>query len=84
MAIGRVRLFMQFGRRNDMMPEVNPPKHGGARAGAGRKAADGARGLVLVSVRLTRHQREKLRRLGGSVWVRKAVDEAAEKNEIET
>lgn len=53
-------------------------KRGGARVGAGRKAEDGATGLVQVAVRVTPPQREKLSRLGGSVWVRRAIDEAEE------
>lgn len=53
-------------------------KRGGARSGAGRKAEDGATGLVQVAVRVTPPQREKLGRLGGSVWVRRAIDEAEE------
>lgn len=53
-------------------------KRGGARKGAGVKAADGATGLVQIAVRVTPPQREKLGRLGGSVWVRRAIDEAEE------
>lgn len=53
-------------------------KRGGARTGAGRKAEDGAAGLVQIAVRVTPPQREKLARLGGSVWVRGAIDEADE------
>lgn len=53
-------------------------KRGGSRSGAGRKAEDGATGLVQVAVRVTEPQREKLGRLGGSVWVRRAIDEADE------
>lgn len=49
---------------------------GGARTGAGRKAADGATGLVQVAVRVTAPQREKLARLGGSVWVRAQIESA--------
>lgn len=53
-------------------------KRGGARAGAGRKATDGATGLVQVAVRVTQPQREKLARLGGSAWMRGAIDGAPE------
>ena len=53
-------------------------KRGGARKGAGVKAADGATGLVQIAVRVTPPQRAKLGRLGGSVWVRRAIDEAEE------
>lgn len=51
-------------------------KRGGVRPGAGRKAEDGATGLVQVAVRITYPQREKLARIGGSVWVRRAIDDA--------
>lgn len=53
-------------------------KRGGARIGAGVKAADGATGLVQIAVRVTQPQREKLGRLGGSVWVRRAIEEGEE------
>lgn len=53
-------------------------KRGGARTGAGRKAYDGATGLVQIAVRVTPPQREKLGRLGGSVWIRRAIEDAAE------
>ena len=49
-------------------------KRGGARVGAGVKASDGATGLVQIAVRVTQQQREKLARLGGSVWVRGKID----------
>lgn len=49
---------------------------GGARTGAGRKAEDGATGLVQVAVRVTVSQREKLARLGGSVWMRAQIESA--------
>lgn len=49
---------------------------GGAGRGQGRKAEDGATGLVQIAVRVTVPQREKLVRLGGSVWIRKAIDDA--------
>ena len=53
-------------------------KRGGARAGAGRKAEDGATDLVQVGVRIRRDQKPKLARLGGNAWVRRAIDEADE------
>lgn len=54
---------------------------GGARPGAGRKALDGATGLVQAAVSVTPSQREKLARLGGSVWVRREIDGAKEMRE---
>lgn len=53
------------------------PTRGGARKGAGRKAADGVRYPIGVSVRLRDvAQRAKFIRLGGSVWLRRQIDEA--------
>ncbi|CAB3784402.1 hypothetical protein [Pararobbsia alpina] len=46
------------------------PTHGGAREGAGRKTSDGAKGVVPVNITLTPEEREKLKALGGSAWVR--------------
>lgn len=51
-------------------------KRGGARKGSGVKPADGATDLLQVGVRIRRDQKRKLSRLGGSVWVRRAIDEA--------
>lgn len=53
-------------------------KRGGSRVGAGRKADDGATDLVQIGVRIREDQKPKLTRLGGSVWVRRAIDEAEE------
>jgi hypothetical protein len=54
------------------------PRRGGARPGAGRKPiAEGER-LRPTTVTLTEAQREKLKRLGGSPWVRKKIDGAKE------
>jgi hypothetical protein len=49
---------------------------GGYRPGAGRKAADGASKVMRVTVTLTQEQRDKLKRLGGSVFVRQAINDA--------
>ena len=53
-------------------------KRGGARVGAGRVATDGATGLGPVAFRLTGPQKAKVARMGGSVWVRKVIDEAVD------
>jgi len=45
-------------------------KHGGAREGAGRKTSDGTRGVVPVNISMTPEERDKLKALGGSSWVR--------------
>ena len=59
--------------------DVNAKKpRGGKRAGAGRKAKDGATGLVQVGIRVRADQKLKLSRLGGSVWVRRKIDEEEE------
>lgn len=47
---------------------------GGARPGAGRKAADGAKKMVVVSASVTEEQRDKFKALGGSVWLRSKIN----------
>ena len=42
----------------------------GARKGAGLKTVDGASGVVPVNISLTPAERDKLKALGGSAWVR--------------
>ena len=44
----------------------------------GRKAKDGAKDLVGINVRVTMSQRDKLKQLGGSVWIRAQIDKAPE------
>ena len=58
------------------MTGEKPKAKGGKREGAGRKSMDGATGLVQVGVRVRAYQKQKLLRLGGSVWVRRKIDEA--------
>ena len=60
-------------------PANKPLKHGGSREGAGRKAADGATDLVMISARVTEQQRDAYRQLGGSVWLRAKITEDAKK-----
>ncbi len=60
-----------------MKPE-KPKAKGGKREGAGRKSKDGATDLVQVGLRIRADQKQKLSRLGGSVWVRMKIDEADE------
>lgn len=50
--------------------------HGGARPKAGRKPLLDGVASVLVALRMTPPQRDKLRRLGGGTWVRKKIDKA--------
>lgn len=52
-------------------------KRGGSRLGAGRKAIDGATHVVQVCVTIRPDQRPTLAKLGGSPWVRAAIDAAA-------
>ncbi len=52
-------------------------QRGGARLGAGRKAVDGATQVVQVCVTIRPDQRPTLAKLGGSPWVRAAIDAAA-------
>lgn len=54
-------------------------RHGGARKGAGRKTADGATGLVRVNMTICAKHRDKLEQLGGSVWLRKMIEQADER-----
>lgn len=42
----------------------------------GRKAKDGAKGLVGYAIRITPYQRDKLRSLGGSIWIREQINKA--------
>ena len=52
-------------------------QRGGARLGAGRKAVDGATQVVQVCITIRPDQRPMLAKLGGSPWVRGAIDAAA-------
>ena len=56
------------------------PGRGGKREGSGRKAEDGATGLIIVAVTMTPEHREKFRKLGGSLWLRKVIDEKFDKD----
>lgn len=46
--------------------------HGGKRKGAGRPPT----GTEYAKIRLTPEQREKLKRLGGSAWIREQIQKA--------
>ena len=60
------------------MTGEKPKAKGGKREGAGRKSKDGATGLVQVGIRIRADQKQKLLRIGGSVWVRRKIDDAGE------
>lgn len=53
-------------------------RRGGAGRGQGRKPLPEGEAMVPVSVKMRRDQREKLNRLGGSAWIRGAIDKAKE------
>ncbi|SAK98447.1 hypothetical protein AWB80_07522 [Caballeronia pedi] len=53
--------------------EAAATKRGGARAGAGRKTVDGVSGVVPFNISLTPAERDKLKALGGSAWVREQL-----------
>jgi hypothetical protein len=46
------------------------------RPGSGRRGSDGAVGLKMMSLRVRPDQVDKFKRLGGSVWLRSAIDAA--------
>lgn len=54
---------------------------GGAGRGQGRKPLSDADPTVVVSVKMTASQREKLARLGGPAWLRNKIDQAREPKE---
>ena len=59
-----------------MTKKERPTGQGGPGRGQGRKPAQADELLHVLSVRLTRAQREKLERLGGLPWVRAKIDKA--------
>lgn len=62
--------------REHARADAPTPQRGGARPGAGRKAVDGATGVVQICITVRPDQRPKLAKLGGSAWVRGAIDAA--------
>jgi hypothetical protein len=53
-------------------------KHGGPNRGQGRRPLQAGEDTVIVSMRMTKPQREKWKRLGSGEWVRLKIDEAKE------
>lgn len=51
-------------------------QRGGAGRGQGRKPLDVDHPTVVVTVKMTSPQKEKLGRLGGAPWVRERIDKA--------
>lgn len=56
------------------MSEERKGKKGGKREGAGRPA----QGNVYYTVRIAPEERDKLKRLGGSAWLRKKIQSEPE------
>lgn len=52
-------------------------KRGGPGRGQGRKPLSHDQATVVITLRMTPAQRERLRLLGGPKWVRKQIDAAA-------
>jgi len=53
-------------------------EHGGPRPGAGRKPINDAPMAINLVVRVTPELRDKIKRLGGSAWVRRMAEKAKE------
>lgn len=58
------------------MVKRDKKQHGGAREGAGRKPLSDNEPSVVVNLKMTAGQRDKLRGLGGAPWVRERIDRA--------
>lgn len=56
-------------------------RHGGPGRGQGRKPVKEGEQTISTTLRMTKHQRDKLGRLGGAEWVRERIDEAPEPTE---
>lgn len=52
--------------------------------GQGRKSLSGSGKTPITAIRLAPDQREKLDRLGGSAWVRKAIDSAEDGQAVQS
>jgi hypothetical protein len=63
--------------------DTTKPTRGGAGRGQGRKPLDAERPTVVVSVKMSDAQRDKLQRLGGAGWIRSKIDKAREPGEKE-
>ena len=58
--------------------ENKPTGRGGPGRGQGRKPLKEGQESVIVPLRMTADQKEKLARLGGAQWVRDRIDKAKE------
>jgi hypothetical protein len=61
-----------------MKPPEKNPNWGGPGRGQGRKALDPTSPTVIVPIRMTQAQKDKMHRLGGPQWVRERIDKARE------
>jgi len=77
----RQRIFCDVRIPNQTMTESPPKRHGGPGRGQGRKPVNEGEPMVVVPMRMTPSQREKLARMGGAGWVRDRIDEAPEPTE---
>jgi hypothetical protein len=57
-------------------------RHGGPGRGQGRKPLKEDGPMIVVALRVTHSQREKINRLGGAKWVRDLIDNTPEPTEI--
>ena len=55
---------------------TDKPKRGGPNRGQGRKPLAGDGQTVRINITMTAEQRDKLKKLGGSAWVRQRIEEA--------
>lgn len=58
--------------------ESTPKGRGGPGRGQGRKPLKEGQETVVIPIRMTAEQRDKLARLGGPQWIRDRIDKAKE------
>ena len=63
--------------------EAKKSTRGGAGRGQGRKPLNTESPTVVVSIKMSADQREKLQRLGGPTWIRARIDRAHEPKSAE-
>lgn len=63
------------------MESSKSSSRGGAREGSGRKPKETSDAMQPVTIKMTKPQRDKLKRLGGAPWVRERIDKAKEPKE---
>ena len=55
---------------------IDKPKRGGPNRGQGRKPIAEGQPTVRINLTMTEDQRDKLKQMGGSEWLRKMIDAA--------